>query len=81
MVHPDKNKAPDAGKAFQALKKAFDAIMSGQNPDDPDTCFVECPDPTCGATIYINREKYNMILKGWDIGFCRVCKRKIGRVS
>lgn len=40
MVHPDKNKAPGAEKAFQALKKAFDAILSGVDPNEKDSCKV-----------------------------------------
>src|SRR5690348_15288298 len=81
MVHPDKNKQPGAEKAFQILKRAFDAIMSGVDPESPDTSKVECPDPTCGATVYLHKDKCTSILKGTDVGGCRVCKQKFGRVS
>jgi hypothetical protein len=40
MVHPDKNKQPGAEKAFQTVKRAFDALLSGVDPDAPDTCKV-----------------------------------------
>jgi hypothetical protein len=40
VLHPDKNRAPGAEKAFQTLKKAFDVIMSGVDPDAPDTANV-----------------------------------------
>jgi hypothetical protein len=40
VLHPDKNKAPGSQKAFQALKKAFDAVMSGVDPDAKDTAKV-----------------------------------------
>jgi hypothetical protein len=80
MVHPDKNKQPGADKAFQTLKRAFDAIMSGVDPESPDTAKVECPDPNCGATVYLHKDKCTSILKGMDIGACKVCKQKFGRV-
>eukprot|EP01119_Soliformovum_irregulare_P004808 TRINITY_DN15928_c0_g1_i2.p1 TRINITY_DN15928_c0_g1~~TRINITY_DN15928_c0_g1_i2.p1 ORF type:complete len:167 (-),score=38.80 TRINITY_DN15928_c0_g1_i2:413-877(-) len=37
LVHPDRNKAKGSKEAFQMLKKAFDAVMSGYDPEDPDT--------------------------------------------
>ena len=40
VLHPDKNKAPGSDKAFQTLKKAFDVIMSGVDPEAPDTTGV-----------------------------------------
>lgn len=80
MVHPDKNKAEGAGQAFQTVKKAFDVMMSGFDPDDEDTCQVDCPDPSCPAVVYLPSRQYNGVLKGSDIALCRVCKQKFGRV-
>jgi len=80
MVHPDKNKQPGAVKAFQTLKRAFDALLSGVDPESPDTCKVDCADSTCTAVVYMNKDKYNLVIKGMDIGICRVCKQKFGRV-
>eukprot|EP01118_Nematostelium_gracile_P006109 TRINITY_DN1955_c0_g1_i1.p1 TRINITY_DN1955_c0_g1~~TRINITY_DN1955_c0_g1_i1.p1 ORF type:complete len:268 (-),score=70.21 TRINITY_DN1955_c0_g1_i1:30-833(-) len=80
LVHPDKNKQQGAEKAFQTLKRAFDALMSGTDPEDPSTCKVDCPSPDCGATVYMNQEKYALVLKGLDIGTCRNCKQRFGRI-
>jgi len=83
LVHPDKNKAPGAQQAFQALKKAFDAIMSGGvDPDDKNTSQMVCPNPPCGGevTVYIPAEKFKQISAGKDVGYCRVCKTQFGRV-
>jgi len=80
MVHPDKNKQTGADKAFQTLKRAFDALMSGVDPESPDTCKVDCPDPSCTAVVYMSQDKYNLVIKGMDISLCRVCKQKFGRV-
>jgi len=80
MVHPDKNKQPGAEKAFQTLKRAFDALMSGVDPESPDTFKVDCPDPSCTAVVYMSQDKYNLVIKGMDIALCRVCKQKFGRV-
>jgi len=79
-LHPDKNKAPGARQAFQALKKAFDAIISGVDPESSETASIDCPDPTCSTTVYIGKEKLNMVNKGTDIGVCRQCKQKFGKI-
>jgi len=81
LLHPDKNKAPEAQKAFQLLKKAFDAVMSGIDPDGKNTSFIKCPNTeVCDATIYIPEDKEKAIMKALDIGYCRTCKTKFGRV-
>jgi len=80
ILHPDKNKAPESQKAFQALKKAFDTFMSGVDPDSKDTSKIDCPTSSCGATVYIANDKFTQILKGTDIGICRACKSKFGRI-
>ncbi len=41
---------------------------------------IECPDPNCGATVYIGIEKLNVINKGTDVGQCRACKQKFGKI-
>jgi len=80
LLHPDKNKAPGSQKAFQSLKRAFDAVMSGADPEDKDTQQLPCPTVSCGTTLYLNAQKYSAIMKGHDVGYCKVCKNKYGRV-
>jgi len=81
ILHPDKNKAPGAEKAFQRVKKAFDAVMSGVDPDGKNTSFIKCPNSKeCDSTIYVPMEKEKAIMKALDLGYCRACKQKFGRV-
>jgi len=80
LLHPDKNKAPGAETAFKILRRAFDAIMSGVDPNNSNTKQFECPDSTCGGTIYVANERFKVINQGADIGYCRACKQKFGRV-
>lgn len=81
-MHPDKNKAPGSNNAFQILKKAFDALLSGVDPEDKDTCAINCPDTTnCNAIVYLSSERFKNIMRGSDVGFCKSCKSKFGRVS
>jgi len=80
MVHPDKNKQPGADQAFKTIKRAFDAIMSGVDPYSPDVSKMDCPDPSCTATVYMTKDKFTSIIKGMDIGACRACKQKFGRI-
>ncbi|PRP81051.1 chaperone protein dnaJ 49 [Planoprotostelium fungivorum] len=83
-LHPDKNRAPGAQQAFQSLKGAFDAIMSGVNPDAPGMVTMSCPSESCmssgGVSVYLPAEKQKAILAGKDIGYCRVCKSQFGRI-
>jgi len=81
LLHPDKNKAPGSIQAFQSLKKSFDSIMSDcPNPDDGKTSQIDCPNASCGSVVYVVIEKLNLILAGYDIGQCRVCKQNFGKV-
>jgi len=83
LLHPDKNKADGAMKAFQTLKKAYDIVLSsfnGIDPNEKDTRQIDCPSVGCGTIIYVTGQQYSDIMKGSDIGFCRGCKNKFGRM-
>ena len=80
LVHPDKNLAPGAPKAFQILKRAFDAISSGADPEDADTRHMACPNPECDAVVYMERARYKAVLQGQDVGVCRACQHQFARL-
>jgi hypothetical protein len=78
MLHPDKNKAPGASKAFQTLKKAFDTLMSGGVFEDADAVEIKCP--SCTIMIKIHKERNQLIQQGRDACTCNSCKKEFGQI-
>eukprot|EP01103_Thecamoeba_quadrilineata_P003537 TRINITY_DN132_c0_g1_i2.p1 TRINITY_DN132_c0_g1~~TRINITY_DN132_c0_g1_i2.p1 ORF type:complete len:152 (+),score=22.17 TRINITY_DN132_c0_g1_i2:425-880(+) len=78
MLHPDKNKAPGSSKAFQTLKKAFEALISGGVFDESDAVEIKCP--SCTVMIKIHKERNDLIQQGRDACTCRSCKKEFGQI-
>jgi len=78
MLHPDKNKAPDATKAFQNLKKAYESLYNGGAFDDASSADIKCPG--CSVSFKLHKERIQLIQLGRDTCSCVSCKKEFGQI-
>eukprot|EP01100_Stratorugosa_tubuloviscum_P003809 TRINITY_DN1920_c0_g2_i1.p1 TRINITY_DN1920_c0_g2~~TRINITY_DN1920_c0_g2_i1.p1 ORF type:complete len:329 (+),score=152.60 TRINITY_DN1920_c0_g2_i1:71-1057(+) len=87
MVHPDKNKAPGATTAFDTLKKAYEALLKGEDKlllsslsSNNSNIRINCVNNNCLIELNFKKSTYELFDQGKLALICNKCNQEFSKV-